>query len=171
MRGRYRVFWRAVEYPSQMDALEAQAADTPECRFARQIAAAPPGDARDAEAALYRLLQPRIRRYGLRHLHDGHAAPDDDLLVSHLQVPLQGVQGLDALIESSLEPGAHRRLEGLPFNPERGEAMFVPKLADAKRAPANTLRATLLSVGADGPRELGRYVYCHQPGVARNRRD
>jgi RNA polymerase sigma-70 factor (ECF subfamily) len=67
-----------------MEALDAaSAADTPEARAARRIAAAPPGQARDDEAELYRLLAPRIRRYGLRHLRDAHAAAD---LTQHVMV-------------------------------------------------------------------------------------
>jgi len=54
----------------------AVAAEGPEARLARRIAAAAPGEARDAEAELYRLLAPRARRFGLRHLRDAHAAAD-----------------------------------------------------------------------------------------------
>jgi len=50
--------------------------DGPEAQAARRIAAARPGEARDAEAELYRLLAPRARRFGLRHLRDAHAAAD-----------------------------------------------------------------------------------------------
>ena len=48
----------------------------PEAELARRIAAA--GARRDpaAEAELYRLLAPRARRYGLRHLRDAEAAAD-----------------------------------------------------------------------------------------------
>jgi RNA polymerase sigma-70 factor, ECF subfamily len=61
-----------------MHALDTAAAtDSPEAMLARAIAGAPAGPGRDAaEAALYRLLAPRIRRYGLRHLRDAHAAAD-----------------------------------------------------------------------------------------------
>lgn len=59
-----------------MEAAPAFAADSPEARAARRIAAAAPGEAREAEAELYRLLAPRARRYGLRHLRDAHAAAD-----------------------------------------------------------------------------------------------
>jgi RNA polymerase sigma-70 factor (ECF subfamily) len=48
----------------------------PEVHAARRIASAAPGEAREAEAELYRLLAPRARRYGLRHLRDAHAAAD-----------------------------------------------------------------------------------------------
>lgn len=59
-----------------MQALDASAAETPEACAARRIAASAPGEARDAEAELYRLLAPRARRYGQRHLRDSHAAAD-----------------------------------------------------------------------------------------------
>lgn len=59
-----------------MDASGATAVDSPEARAARHIAAASPGQAPEAEAELYRLLAPRVRRYGLRHLRDAHAAAD-----------------------------------------------------------------------------------------------
>lgn len=57
-----------------METLEA--AESPEALLARRIAASVPGEARDEEAQLYRLLAPRVRRYGLRHLRDPHAAAD-----------------------------------------------------------------------------------------------
>lgn len=59
-----------------MEALDAPAADSPEARAARSIAESAPGEAREAESELYRLLAPRVRRYGLRHLRDAHAAAD-----------------------------------------------------------------------------------------------
>lgn len=60
-----------------MEALRTDPADSPEAQAAQRIAGAPSGPARDAaEAELYRLLAPRIRRYGLRHLRDAHAAAD-----------------------------------------------------------------------------------------------
>ena len=48
----------------------------PEVRAARCIASARPGEATEAETTLYRLLAPRARRYGLRHLRDADAAAD-----------------------------------------------------------------------------------------------
>jgi RNA polymerase sigma-70 factor (ECF subfamily) len=44
--------------------------------LAQRIAAAAPGTAVQEEGQLYRLLAPRARRYGLRHLRDEHAAAD-----------------------------------------------------------------------------------------------
>lgn len=60
-----------------MQAADATVADSPEAGLARRIAGAPAGAARDAaEAQLYRLLAPRVRRYGQRHLRDDHGADD-----------------------------------------------------------------------------------------------
>ena len=59
-----------------MDSLALTDVDTPEARLACAIAQSPPGQALDAEAQLYRLLAPRVRRYGLRHLRDPQAAAD-----------------------------------------------------------------------------------------------
>lgn len=53
-----------------------EVADGPEALLAVRIAATPTGQAPDAEEQLYRLLAPRVRRYGLRHLRDPHAAAD-----------------------------------------------------------------------------------------------
>ena len=60
-----------------MEALVTDLSDTPEARLARRIAGAPADPARaDAEAQLYRLLAPRVRRYGQRHLRHDHLAED-----------------------------------------------------------------------------------------------
>jgi RNA polymerase sigma-70 factor (ECF subfamily) len=58
-----------------MDTVSATA-DGPEAQLACRIAQAAPAAAREAESQLYRLLAPRVRRYGLRHLRDNHAAAD-----------------------------------------------------------------------------------------------
>jgi len=47
-----------------------------EVTLARQIAAAAPHPANEAEAQLYRCLAPRVRLYGRKHLRDDHAAAD-----------------------------------------------------------------------------------------------
>jgi len=58
--------------------VEVPAEDAPgeEAFVAMRIAAAAPELDRFAEAELYRRMAPRVRRYGLRHLRDSHAAND-----------------------------------------------------------------------------------------------
>lgn len=91
-------------------------------------------------------------------------APEDELLASHLEVPLEGVQRLDALAQLSTEPGVMHRLQDVPFDAPAGEVLWMPKLAEVRRLPAHTLELTLLAVQPGGAtRELGRYTFCHRP--------
>jgi len=107
----------------------------------------------------------RVREYRLpvNGSVDCTVAPDDELLVSHLEAPLEGVQRLDAVTEWSLEPGIEHRLEDVPFDPQAGEVLYLPKLAAVKELPANILQVKLLAVEAAGVREIGRYVFHHRP--------
>lgn len=73
---RYSYFCCNLGYAGAMAESQISEAESPEVRAARQIACAAPGDASSAESELYRLLAPRARRYGLRHLRDAHAAAD-----------------------------------------------------------------------------------------------
>lgn len=58
--------------------------------LARSIATAPPGGASSEEAGLYRVLAPRIRLYGLKHLRDGTLA--DDLVQQVLVTVIEGLR-------------------------------------------------------------------------------
>jgi hypothetical protein len=90
-------------------------------------------------------------------------APDDDLVVSRLEVPLQGVERLDLLTRVSVEAGVRRRAEDVPFDPGSGELLVVQNLAELRQLPAHTIEVTLLAVASDGGRELGRYTFRHRP--------
>ena len=90
-------------------------------------------------------------------------APDDDLLVSHLEAPLEDVQRLDAVTEWSLEPGVEHRLEDVPFDPQAGEVLYLPKIAAVEEMPENILRVRLLAVESGSAREIGRYAFFHRP--------
>jgi RNA polymerase sigma-70 factor, ECF subfamily len=77
-----RLFFRARgRYACRVQILQASNEPGPEALVARRIADAGNGGARASEAELYRMLAPRVRRYGLRHLRDPHAAAD---LVQHV---------------------------------------------------------------------------------------
>jgi RNA polymerase sigma-70 factor, ECF subfamily len=77
-----RLFFQATRrYACRVQTLQASNDPGPEALVARRIADAGAGDARASEAELYRMLAPRVRRYGLRHLRDPHAASD---LVQHV---------------------------------------------------------------------------------------
>ena len=89
--------------------------------------------------------------------------PDDELLVAHLETPLQGVERLDAVVTLSFEPDVQHRLQDVPFDSQAGEVLWLPKLRLVRNAPAHTAEVTLLSVDAGAPRELGRYTFRHRP--------
>lgn len=107
----------------------------------------------------------RVREYRLPHNGSVHCtvAPEDELLASTLEAPLQGVQRLDALAELSIEPGVLHRLEDLPFDAASGEVLYLPRIAQVRELPAHTMQVTLLAVEPQGPRELGRYTFHHRP--------
>ncbi|MBI5256779.1 MAG: hypothetical protein HY855_09780 [Burkholderiales bacterium] len=94
-------------------------------------------------------------------------APDDELLVSRLEAPLQGVQRVDAVAHSSIEPGVQHRLQDIPFDPQAGEVLYLPRLAEVRQLPAHTLTLTLLAVAPGEARTLGHYTFCHQPWPGR----
>lgn len=124
-----------------MDAVSA-GAEGIEAQLACRIAQAAPGQARDAEAALYRLLAPRVRRYGLCHLRDDHAAADlmqhvmaltiEHLRNSQLREPERVVSfvfGTCRMVVMELRRGTKRREELL----ERHRDMLA--IADIAVAP------------------------------------
>ena len=107
----------------------------------------------------------QLREYRLPHNGSVNCTvgPDDDVLVSHIEAPLQGVQQLDAVMQLSSEPGVQHRLHDIPFDAQRGEVHYLPKLTQVRQLPAHTMLLTLLAVGPGGTRELGRYTFNHQP--------
>jgi len=107
----------------------------------------------------------QIREYRLPHNGSVNCtvAPGDELLVTRLQAPLQGVERLDAVAVRSLEPGVQRHLQDIPFDPQAGEVVMLPKIAEVKTQPAYTLQITLLAVASGGTREVGRYTFRHRP--------
>ena len=109
----------------------------------------------------------RVREYRVPHNGSVNCAvaPEDDLLVAHLEAPLQGVARLDALAQLSIAPDVQHRLQDIPFDPQAGEALYILKTAEMKQLPDHTAQFTLLAVHPGGTKELGRYTFHHQ-GVA-----
>ncbi len=106
-----------------------------------------------------------VREYRLAHNGSVNCtvAPDDDLLVAHLEAPLEGVERLDALVRFSVQPDVQHRLEDVPFDPQSGRVLWLPKLDAVRQLPAHTAEVTLLSVQSGATHELGRYTFRHRP--------
>jgi hypothetical protein len=108
-------------------------------------------------------LQLRIYRLPVNASVNCTVAPDDDLLVSRLQVNAAGVTRIDLLAELTTEPGVQRRLEDIPFDPDSGEVVVVENIVRVRARPVSTMQVTLLAMEQGGPRELGRYTFHHRP--------
>jgi len=107
-----------------------------------------------------------IREYRLAHNGSVNCsvAPDDDLVVARIDVPLAGVQQLDALATRSFAPGVAHRIHDIPFDAQAGQVFYVPKLVEIREQPRHDMTLTLLSRDeSGGEREVGRYVFHHRP--------
>lgn len=107
----------------------------------------------------------RIREYRLAPSSyvNCSVAPDDDVLVSRLQVQLQEVQRLDVTVELSTQPGVVHRLEDIPFDAAAGEVLMLPGVARVRQLPAHIMDVTLVAHGETGSREIARYQFRHTP--------
>jgi len=107
----------------------------------------------------------RVREYRLAQNGgvDCTVAPEDELLVSRLQAALAGVERVDAILEFSHAPGVRHRIEDVPFDVAAGEVVYLPKIAEVKRAPANTHTVTLVAAQDGAERALGTYTFRHRP--------
>jgi hypothetical protein len=94
---------------------------------------------------------------------DCAVAPDDELLVSRLQAPLADNERLDAILEFSFVPGVRHRIEDVPFDAAAGEVIYLPKIAEVRRAPTHTHVVTLVAEQGGAERELGTYTLRHRP--------
>jgi RNA polymerase sigma-70 factor (ECF subfamily) len=129
---------------------ETTAERAPEAELARRIAAAAPAIDREAEAALYRLLAPRVRLYGRRHLRDEEEARDlmQDVLVAAIEKLRAGelreperiasfVFGMCRMVTLEMRRRARRREELLEMyagDLEIADIAVAPRLDEARVA-------------------------------------
>jgi len=106
----------------------------------------------------------RIREYRVPHNGAVHCTvrPGDELLVGRIAAPLAGVARVDALLETSLDPGHRERLKDIPFDATAGEVLLVPRIDTLRRLPSHDFSVRLLAVDAQGERELGHYRFHHR---------
>jgi hypothetical protein len=87
---------------------------------------------------------------------------DDDLALSHLRAPLEGVERLDVQLEA-VEGGLAYRFTDVPFNPAVGEIVLAPRAQDLRGLVSVTQTFRLVAVGPEGDRPIGEYVFRHSP--------
>jgi hypothetical protein len=83
-------------------------------------------------------------------------APEDDVLLSRLQVPLDGVERVDLIV-------GDRRFEDVAFDAASGEVVVAPSIAYIRTMPAYRNVMRLVAVEAGGERVLGEYTFHHSP--------
>jgi hypothetical protein len=87
-------------------------------------------------------------------------APDDDLVVSYLEAPLEGVRQLDAVVDDHT---GTRRASHIPFDPSANEVTFIAPTALLKTGGAARQRVRLLAVAQGAERVVGEYTFEHSP--------
>jgi hypothetical protein len=87
--------------------------------------------------------------------------PIDQVLLSRLQVPLEGVDRLDVVVAIG---GNEVRLEDVPFDAATGEVMLAPSIELIRGLPSHRRVMRLVAVGPGEERVLGEYTFNHTAG-------
>lgn len=108
----------------------------------------------------------RVREYRVPHNGSVNCsvAPEDELLVSHLEAPLAGVHRIDAIVY--VDDAQTGVFEDVPFDPARGEVVMLPKIAHVRTMPSHRRRVRLISVDENGERVIGDYTFNHTAHAA-----
>ena len=91
--------------------------------------------------------------------------PDDDFVVAHLEVPLEGVKRLD-MLHIDAAGNIQARHEDIPFLSESGGVLWVTNITELRALPASTLRVRLLAVDHNDETSLAEYQFNHTPHAA-----
>ncbi|MGE5171512.1 MAG: anti-sigma factor family protein [Rudaea sp.] len=86
-------------------------------------------------------------------------APEDELLVAHLEAPLGGVERLDAI--AYVDDEKTDVYHDIPFDAASGEVVAASKIAQVRTLPSHVQRIRLVAVGRDGERVIGDYTFNH----------
>ncbi len=86
-------------------------------------------------------------------------APEDEVLLSRLQLSLEGVERLDAIVTYEGE----ERLEDVPFDAASGEVVVAHGIEWVRTLPEHRRSVRLVAVGPAGDRVLGEYTFNHSP--------
>lgn len=103
-----------------------------------------------------RLREYRVPRNGSVNCS---VAPEDELLLARLQVPLAGVERIDVITMDTAGP----RLEDVPFDAASGEVVLAARIAQIRALPAHRYVVRVVAVGGGGERVLGDYTFNHTP--------
>lgn len=88
-------------------------------------------------------------------------APEDDLLVSHLQADFTGALRVDVVTEV-VGRGEHR-IEDVPVSPDAPELILAMAMPTMRALGPSLVRMRLLAHEAASERLLGEYTFAHTP--------
>ncbi len=121
------------------------------------------------DAFVRRLVAQGVRVREYRVPHNGSVnctvAPEDDIVIAHLDAPLGGVARLD-MVETDSEGKGLTRFEDIPFQTGSDGVVVVPRIDELRALPASTTRMRLLAVDEAGERVIGEYTFNHTPHAA-----
>jgi hypothetical protein len=105
----------------------------------------------------------RVREYRVGPGGSVHCtlAPEDEVLISRLEVPLGGVRRLDLVAEAS--EGVTEHFADVPFDPASGELLLASRVSHVRLLPAHDLTLRLFAVADADSREIAEYVFHHRP--------
>ena len=110
----------------------------------------------------------RIREY--RVARNGSVncsvAVEDQLLLSRLSVPLEGVERVDAIV--AMDRGGELRLEDVPFDSTSGEVIVAPSMKRVRALSKCQEVVRLVAVEKGSDRLLGEYTFNHSPPPGRS---
>lgn len=103
----------------------------------------------------------RVREYRLPHNGSVNCTvtPEDDLVVSYLEAPLENVSRVDVVIHPPGLPAQVR--QDVPFDPESGEIVMSSNMPQLRAMPTHRLRLELVAVDDKGRHVLGEYIFNH----------
>jgi len=93
-------------------------------------------------------------------------APDDDVLVTRLEAPLDGIGHVDLLVSDASGREQHR-FRDVPFDAAAREIVLTSRSPDIRALPASTLLMRLIAVEGESERILGDYTFHHRPWEGR----
>ena len=91
-------------------------------------------------------------------------APEDDVVVAHLEAPLEGVRRVDVV--SQFEDHPPEVIRDIPFDAASGEVVLAPKIASLRVMAAHRHKLRLVAVDAGVERVIGDYTFHHGPAVS-----
>jgi len=105
-----------------------------------------------------------VREYRVPHNGSVHCtvAPEDNLVIARMKVPLEGVERVN-LVLSGVEGEGEEMLRDVPFDAAAGEVLLAPRVDHLRALPASTARIRVIAVEHGGERLAGEYTFIHSP--------